>query len=94
MRPILILGMIAGGMAGVFTFLVTGAGLTATPSPGSIFAYLAVTPRGGHFGVLAGVAVAAAVSFAVNALILKATVREDEVVVPDTATVDPAPATA
>jgi PTS system mannitol-specific IIC component len=95
MRPILILGMIAGGMAGVFTFLVTGAGLTATPSPGSIFAYLAVTPRGGHIGVLAGVAVAAAVSFAVNALILKATVREeDEVVVPDTATVDPAPATA
>jgi PTS system mannitol-specific IIC component len=95
MRPILILGMIAGGMAGVFTFLVTGAGLTATPSPGSIFAYLAVTPRGGHFGVLAGVAVAAAVSFAVNALILKATVREkDEVIVPDTATVGPAPATA
>jgi PTS system mannitol-specific IIC component len=95
MRPILILGMIAGGMAGVFTFLVTGAGLTATPSPGSIFAYLAVTPRGGHFGVLLGVAVAAAVSFAVNALILKATVREEvEVVVPDTATVGPAPATA
>jgi PTS system mannitol-specific IIC component len=95
MRPILILGMIAGGMAGVFTFLVTGAGLTATPSPGSIFAYLAVTPRGAHFGVLAGVVVAAAVSFAVNALILKATVRDEvEVVVPDTATVGPAPATA
>src|ERR687892_680272 len=54
MRPILILGMIAGGMAGVFTFLVTDAGLTATPSPGSIFAYLAVNPRGGDFGVLPG----------------------------------------
>jgi mannitol PTS system EIICBA or EIICB component len=95
MRPILILGMIAGGMAGVFTFLVTGAGLTATPSPGSIFAYFAVTPKGGHFAMLAGVAVAAAVSFAVNALILKATVREeDEVVIPDTATTSSAPATA
>jgi mannitol PTS system EIICBA or EIICB component len=95
MRPILILGMIAGGMAGVFTFLVTDAGLTATPSPGSIFAYFAVTPKGGHFGMLAGVAVAAAVSFAVNALILKATVHEeDEVVVPDTVTVGPATATA
>ena len=45
--------------------------------------------------MLAGVAVAAAVSFAVNALILKAIVHEeDEVVVPDTATVGPAPATA
>jgi PTS system mannitol-specific IIC component len=95
MRPITILGMIAGGMAGVFMFLVTGAGLVATPSPGSIFAYFAVTPKGGLFGVLAGVVVAAAVSFAVNALILKATVHEeDEVVVPNSATVDPAPATA
>ena len=95
MRPILIVGMIAGGMAGVFTFLITGAGLVATPSPGSIFAYLAVTPRGGLFGVLAGVIVAAGVSFAVNAILLKATVHEeDEVVVPDTATVGPAPATA
>ena len=87
MRPITIFGMIAGGMAGVFTFLITGAGLVATPSPGSIFAYFAVTPKGGLFGVLAGVIVAAAVSFVVNALLLKATVHEeDEVVVPDSAT--------
>jgi PTS system mannitol-specific IIC component len=95
MRPITIVGMIAGGMAGVFMFLVTGSGLVATPSPGSIFAYFAVTPKGGLLGVIAGVAVSAAVSFAVNALILKATVREaDEVVVPDSAAVDPTPATA
>ena len=45
--------MIAGGAAGVATFMVTGAGLVATPSPGSIFAYMAVTPKGGCFGVLA-----------------------------------------
>ena len=95
MRPITILGMIAGGMAGVFTFLVLGAGLVATPSPGSIFAYFAVTPKGGLFGVLAGVFVAAAVSFAVNSLILKATVREeDEVVVTETTASTTAPATA
>jgi PTS system mannitol-specific IIC component len=95
MRPITIVGMIAGGMAGVFTFLVTGAGLVATPSPGSIFAYFAVTPKGGLFGVLAGVVVAAAVSFAVNSVILKATVREeDEVVVPEATASTTAPATA
>jgi mannitol PTS system EIICBA or EIICB component len=97
MRPITIVGMIAGGMAGVFMFLVTGAGLVATPSPGSIFAYLAVTPKGGLFGVLAGVVVAAAVSFGVNAVLLKATVREeDEVVVPEATatTTTTAPATA
>ena len=90
MRPLTILGMIAGGMAGVFIFLITGAGLVATPSPGSIFAYFAVTPKGGLFGVLAGVVVAAAVSFAVNSLILKATVREeDEVVVTETTVTTP-----
>ena len=54
-----------------------------------------MTPRGGLVGVIAGIAVSAAVSFGVNALILKATVREtDEVVVPASATVDPSPATA
>jgi mannitol-specific phosphotransferase system IIC component len=97
MRPITILGMIAGGMAGVFVFLVTGAGLVATPSPGSIFAYLAVTPKGGLFGVLAGIVVGAAVSFGVNALLLKMTVREEAVVVPEataTATAQPSTATA
>lgn len=95
MRPITIFGVIVGGMAGVFTFLVTGAGLVATPSPGSIFAYLAVTPKGGLFGVLAGVVVSAVVSFALNALLLKATVREEvEVVVPEATVTTTAPATA
>ena len=77
-RPILIVAMIAGGMSGDPTFLVTHAGLVATPSPGSIFAYLAVTPKGNYFGVLAGVAVGAIVSFLVASLILKAGVRREE----------------
>jgi PTS system mannitol-specific IIC component len=70
MKPRLILGMMAGGMAGVATFMVTGAGLIASPAPGSIFAYLAVTPKGGYFGVLLGVLVSAAVSFAANSALL------------------------
>ncbi|MCC5574686.1 PTS mannitol transporter subunit IICB [Microtetraspora sp. AC03309] len=70
MKPRLILAVIAGGAAGIFTFMVTGAGLVATPSPGSIFAYLAVTPKGGWFGVLAGIVVATAASFAVAAVLL------------------------
>jgi PTS system mannitol-specific IIC component len=79
MRPVLIVAMIAGGMSAVFTFIITGAGLVATPSPGSIFAQIAVAPRGGLLGVLAGIAVGAVVSFAVASLILKATVREEVV---------------
>ncbi|WFE20421.1 PTS mannitol transporter subunit IICB [Solwaraspora sp. WMMD937] len=70
MKPRLILAMIAGGAAGVWTFMVTGAGLVGPPSPGSIFAYLIVTPRGGWFPVLLGVIVSAAVSFAVASVLL------------------------
>jgi PTS system mannitol-specific IIC component len=70
MKPRLILAMIGGGAAGVATFMVTGAGLVATPAPGSIFAYLAVTPKGGYVGVLLGVAVAAGVTFALASILL------------------------
>ena len=73
MKPLTILGMIAGGMAGILTFMTFGVGLTAGPSPGSIFSYLALTPRGNHVGVIAGVLVAAAVSFVVTSAILKIT---------------------
>ena len=64
MNPRLILAAIVGGASGVATAVVTGAGLVATPSPGSIFAYMAVTPTDGYFGVLLAIAVACGVSFA------------------------------
>lgn len=72
MKPITILGMIAGGMSGIMTFQLFGAGLVAGPSPGSIFAYLALTPRGNFIGIIAGVLVGTIVSFLVTAAILKA----------------------
>jgi len=71
MKPKLILAAIAGGMAGVTTALVTHSGLVATPAPGSIFAYLAVTPRGGYVSVLLSIVVAAGVSFIVAAALMK-----------------------
>ena len=70
MKPRLILAAIAGGFAGISVFSVTGAGLVASPSPGSIFAYLTETPRGSYFGVLAGVVAAAVVSFVVASVLL------------------------
>ncbi|OHD23574.1 MAG: PTS mannitol transporter subunit IIBC [Spirochaetes bacterium GWB1_59_5] len=71
MNPKLILAAIAGGMTGTFAFTILGAGLVATPSPGSIFAYLAMTPKGGLFPMLAGVTLSAAASFAVSYVLLK-----------------------
>jgi PTS system mannitol-specific IIC component len=70
MKPRLILAMIAGGASGVATFMITGAGLVATPSPGSIFAYIAVTPRGGWLGMIAGILIATAVTFVVAAVLM------------------------
>ena len=78
-HPIMILAMIAGGFTADLWFTISGAGLVATPSPGSIFAYLAVIPRGQHFAVLTGVAIGAVVSFVVGAVILRwRPVRESE----------------
>lgn len=77
-HPIMLVAMWAGGMAADLWFSIFGAGLVATPSPGSIFAYLAVIPRGGHFAVLGGVLVGAVASFLVGSAILKAfPVREE-----------------
>jgi PTS system mannitol-specific IIC component len=70
MKPRLIVAAIAGGAAGVGTAVITNAGLVATPSPGSIFAYVAVTPKGGYFGVVAAIVVACGVSFVVAAALL------------------------
>ncbi|WP_370325839.1 mannitol-specific PTS transporter subunit IIC [Euzebya sp.] len=77
MKPRLILAAIAGGATGVATFMITGAGLVATPSPGSIFAYLAVTPRGGFFGPLLGIALSTAVAAVVGVILLKLGATEE-----------------
>jgi mannitol PTS system EIICBA or EIICB component len=70
-HPIMILSTIAGGLVADFWFTIMNAGLVATPSPGSIFAYLAVTPPGQHFAVLTGVLLGAVAAFAVGAVILR-----------------------
>jgi PTS system mannitol-specific IIC component len=71
MKPRLILAAIAGGASGVAMNVALSNGLTATPSPGSIFAYMVVTPKGDTFKVLLAIAVSAAVSFLVGWFLLK-----------------------
>jgi len=78
MRPAIIAAPIAGSAAAILFYSLTGTGLTAVASPGSIVAVLAMAPKGQMLPVLAGVAVAAAVSFFVAAPIVKRA-RLDEV---------------
>ncbi|MAT95619.1 MAG: PTS mannose transporter subunit IIA [Anaerolineaceae bacterium] len=78
-HPIMILSVISGGLAADLWFTITNAGLVATPSPGSIFAYLAVIPRGQHFAVLTGVLIGTAVAAAVGMVLLRLRpVQEEE----------------
>jgi len=70
-HPIMILAMYAGGILADLWWTITDAGLVATPSPGSIFAYLAMTPKGWHFQVLMGVLIGAVASFAAGYFLLK-----------------------
>src|SRR4029453_1583832 len=70
-HPVMIFAMFAGGIAADIVFVATDAGLAATPSPGSIFAYLAVMPPTKIVPVLSGVAVGAVGSFLVGSLILR-----------------------
>jgi len=78
MKPSLLLAVITGGASGIFTFSLFNTGLVAVPSPGSIFAYLAMTPRGNYLGVFAGILVSTAVSFLIaSALIKRSVVKGD-----------------
>lgn len=70
-HPIMIVSVIAGGFFADLWFNITNAGLVATPSPGSIFAYVAVTPPGQFFPVFGGVLIGAAVSAVVGMAILR-----------------------
>ena len=72
MKPILLLAVIPAGMAGVFTLSILNGGLIAPASPGSIFAILAMTPKGAYFANIAAVVVATAVSFVISSIFIKA----------------------
>ena len=78
MNPRLIVAAIAGGVTGSFTFSLLNAGLVATASPGSIFAYVAMAPKGELLPVLAGVLTATIASFLVAFIILKTTRQKEE----------------
>lgn len=78
MKPLTILAMIAGGMSGITVFNLFNTGLVAGPSPGSIFAYLALTPKGNFLGIISGVLVATVVSFLITSIILKLDKKADE----------------
>lgn len=76
-KPITILGMIGGAASGIAVAQVMHVGLVAGPSPGSVFAYALLTPKGNLLGVTLDIVVATAVSFLINAALLKHDRKKD-----------------
>ncbi len=78
MNPSLLLAAIAGGASGIFTLTLFKVGLSAPAAPGSIIAVLGMTPKGNYIGVIAAVAIAAAVSFIVSIPLIKKFGKDDD----------------
>lgn len=71
MNPLVIIAPILGNMAAILWYTVTGAGLVGPASPGSIIAYLMMTPGSDMVKVILGVVIAAGISFVVASPLVK-----------------------
>ena len=71
MNPLVIVAPSLGNIAAIFWFSITDCGLVGPASPGSIIAYLMMTPGSDMIKVIIGVLIAAGISFAVASPIVK-----------------------
>jgi len=71
MNPKLVFATMGGIATSLAMFVMFDGGTVATPSPGSIFAILALTPNGALAGNLIGFFAGMAVSFLIGAVLLK-----------------------
>lgn len=73
MNPVVIIAPILGNVAAITWFSFTNCGLKAPSSPGSIIAFLAMTPKEKMLPTIAGILIAMGISFAIAAVIIRAT---------------------
>ncbi|MCD8091252.1 MAG: PTS mannitol transporter subunit IICBA [Clostridiales bacterium] len=71
MNPLLIIAPIVGNMCAIFWFNLTGCGLVGPASPGSIIAFLMMTPGPDLIKVIIGVVIATGVSFIIASPIVR-----------------------
>ncbi|WP_340081484.1 PTS mannitol transporter subunit IICB [Terribacillus sp. FSL K6-0262] len=71
MKPFLIVAAIGGGVTGTLIFSLMDVGLRAAASPGSIIAIFLMGNPSDYLGLALGILGAAAVSFAISAVIMK-----------------------
>ncbi len=71
MNPVVIIAPIVGNICAIFFYSVTGCGLVGASSPGSIIAFMSMSPRPQMLLTLLGVVIAAGVSFVIASPIIK-----------------------
>lgn len=72
MNPVVIIAPIVGNVCAILFYSITGAGLVGPSSPGSIIAFMSMSPKGfGYVLTLGGVLIATAVSFVIAMPIIK-----------------------
>lgn len=77
MNPAVIIAPIVGNIAAIFWFTLTGCGLVAPASPGSIVAFMSMAAPGTQITTLIGVALAAVISFLIASVIVRNTDAKD-----------------
>ena len=71
MNPLVIVGPIAGNICAILFYSITKAGLVGPSAPGSIIAFMSMSPKTSIVITALGVLIAAAVSFVVSSPIVK-----------------------
>jgi PTS system mannitol-specific IIC component len=78
MNPMVIFATMAGNASGIFTLQLLNGGLVGVASPGSIFAEMMMTPRGGFTANILSILVATGVSFVLSVVLLKLFGKEED----------------
>ena len=73
MNPLVIIAPIVGNICAILFFSITGCGLKAPASPGSIIAFLAMAPKDKIVLIIIGIIIATIVSFLIASPIIKLT---------------------
>ena len=71
MNPLVIVGPIAGNICAILFYSITKAGLVGPSAPGSIIAFMSMSPKSSIMITAIGVLIAAAVSFLISSPIVK-----------------------
>ncbi len=71
MNPMVIIAPIVGNICAIFFYTITGCGLIGAASPGSIIAFMSMSPRSSMLLTFLGVVIATGVSFVIASPIIK-----------------------